>query len=373
MAVFRHTIHIMKKLLIPALLAASLGMQSCKDDFQVAAPYKEIMMAYGMINASDTAHYIRIEKAFLDNDKSAIDMSQIADSSYFKNLTVVMKEYDGSGSTLRRVIPMYRVDMRLEGYPKDAAGSQGFFTDPHYAYKLKTSSNADSVLNPYRKYRLVVTNADAGRTDSSEIFYVVNTDKTDNANSFYVSKFNDATFTLSFAKTTLKSSFTLSGTTPRNGRMIEGIIRFNYVEKNNTTGEKTRKSADFTFGKDTKSGAQQFKMETLNSAFYGFLYDAMGPAPANVVRYLDSCDFIIYCGGNELYNYYQLSTIQSGSIVGEQIKPFYSNMKGDNTYGIVTSRALNIRKNVPIDNITMDSIKLNPITKSLNIIGVSEE
>ena len=104
----------MKKLFIPALLAASLGMQSCKDDFQVASPYKEIMMAYGMINATDTAHYIRIEKAFLDNNKSAIDMSQIADSSYFKNLTVVMKEYDGTNNALRRVIPMYRVDMRLE-------------------------------------------------------------------------------------------------------------------------------------------------------------------------------------------------------------------------------------------------------------------
>lgn len=362
----------MKKLLIPALVAASLGMQSCKDDFQVAAPYKEIMMAYGIINAEDTAHYIRIEKAFLDNEKSAIDMSQVADSSYFKNLTVVMKEYEGNA--LRRIIPMYRVDMRQEGYPKDAAGSQGFFTDPHYAYKLKTTSNPDSVLNPYRKYRLIVTNASIGRTDSSDIFYVINTDKDKNPNSFHISSFTNAGFSLSFAKTTLKSSFTLSGNTPTNGRMIEGIIRFHYVEQNNSTGQKTRKSADFTFGRDVKAGTQQFKMEVLNSAFYGFLYDAMGPAPSSsVVRYLDSCDFIIYCAGNELYNYDQLAAIQGGSLIGDQIKPMYSNMKGDNAYGIITSRALNMRKNIAIDKITIDSIKLNPITKSLNIVGVSED
>lgn len=361
----------MKKLLIPVLLAAALGTQSCKDDFEVAAPYKEIMMTYGIINAADTAHYIRIEKAFLDNNKSAIDMSQVADSSYFKNLTVVMKEYEGDA--LRRIIPMYRVDMKLEGYPKDAAGSQGFFTDPHYAYKLKTSNNPDSVLNPYRKYRLVVTNTEAGRTDSSDIFYVVNTDKEKNPNSFYISNFSNAGYTLNFAKTTLKAALTLSGTTPRNGRMIEGIIRFHYVEKDNSTGQKTRKSADFTFGRDTKAGTEQFRMEVLNSAFYGFLYDAMGQAPANVVRYLDSCDFIIYCGGNELYNYTQLASIQSGSLIGEQIKPMYSNMRGDNAYGIITSRALNVRKNVPIDLITIDSIKLNPITKSLNIVGLSED
>jgi len=361
----------MKKSLIPVLLAVSFGMQSCKDDFEVAAPYKEITMAYGILNAEDTAHYIRIEKAFLDNNKSAIDMSQVADSSYFKNLTVVMKEYEGD--VVRRIIPMYRVDMRLEGYPKDAAGSQGFFTDPHYAYKLKTTSSPDSVLNPFRKYRLIITNTDAGRTDSSEVFKVVNTNKDRNPNSFYINSFTNAGFTLNFAKTALKSSFTLTGTTPTNGYMVEGILRFNYIERDNVTGLKTRKYADFTFGSDVKNPTEQFKMEVLNSTFYGFLYDAMGEAPANVVRYLDSCDFFIYCGGSELYNYKQLAAIQGGSLLGDQIKPMYSNMKGDNTYGVITSRALNIRKNVAIDQITIDSIKLNPITKSLNIVGLSDE
>lgn len=361
----------MKKLLIPVLLAAALGMQSCKDDFDVAAPYKEIMMAYGILNADDTAHYIRIEKAFLDNTKSAIDMSQVADSSYFKNLTVVMKEFEND--VLRRTMPMYRVDMRLEGYPKDAAGSQGFFTDPHYAYKLKTGTAADSILNPYRKYRLIVTNKDNGRVDSSDIVYTVNNNKEKNANSFYIAAFNNAVMTLNFAKTTLKSSFTLTGTTPRNGRMIEGILRFHIVEKDNATGQKKRISSDFVFGQDVKNGTEQFKMEVLNASFYGFLYDALGPAPANVVRYLDSCDFYIYCGGNELYNYKQLAALQNGSLIGDQIKPFYSNMRGDNAYGIVTSRALNVRKNVGIDQNTIDSIRLNPITKSLNIVGLSDE
>ncbi|HLO72283.1 MAG TPA: hypothetical protein VK167_15515 [Flavipsychrobacter sp.] len=361
----------MKKLFIPVAIAATLGLQSCKDDFDVAAPYKQITMAYGILNAEDTAHYIRIEKAFLDNSKSAIDMSQVADSSYFKNLTVVMKEYEGD--VVRRIIPMYRVDMRTEGYPKDAAGSQGFFTDPHYAYKLKTTSNPDSVLNPYRKYRLIINNADAGRIDSSEIFYVVNTNKEKNPNNFHIPAFSNAGLTLNFAKTTLKASYTLTGTTPRNGRLVEGILRFHVVEKDNSTGQKKRISADFRFGQDVKNGTEQFRMEVMNSAFYGFLYDALGPAPSNVVRYLDSCDFFIYCGGNELYNYKQLQSIQSGSLIGDQIKPIFSNMKGDDTYGIITSRALNTRNNVAIDLVTIDSIRLNPITKSLNIVGPSDE
>lgn len=362
----------MKKLLITAAIAGSLGLQSCKDNFDVAAPYKEIMMAYGILNAADTAHYIRIEKAFLDNEKSAIDMSQVADSSYFRNLTVVLKEYT-STNVLRRTLPMYRVDMKLEGYPKDSAGSQGFFTDPHYAYKLKTSSNPDSVLNPYYKYRLVATNAENGHVDSSEYFLVVNPAKDNNPNSFYISAFSNAGYTLSFAKTALKAAYSLSGRTPKNGRMIEGYIRFHVLEKDNNTGKKKYYTSDFKFGTAVKNSAELFTLETPNSSFYGFLYDMVGPAQQGVVRYLDSCDIYLYAGANELYSYSQLATIQSGSLIGDQIKPFYSNMKGDNTYGIVTSRALNFRKNVPIDLVTIDSIKLNPITKSLNIVGLSDE
>ncbi|OSZ82000.1 hypothetical protein CAP35_01650 [Chitinophagaceae bacterium IBVUCB1] len=352
----------MKKYLY-ILTAVLIGFTSCKDDFQIAAPYKDIVVAYGMLNAADTAHYIRVQKAFLDNNKSAIDLALIADSSYFDSLSVSMHEYNDN-NTLRRSVAMMKVNMAAEGYPKDAAGSQGFFQNPSYAYKLKIDS-----LNPYYKYRLIIKNNKSGATDSSEYIMVVNGARSKNAQNFYIDDFTKGNYAINFAKTQFQASYTLFGTTPRNAKMIEGILRFHIVEVDVSTGRRTRKSADFTFAKDVKNSSDQFSLKTVNTAFYGFLYDAFGPAPANTQRFLDSCDMFVYAGSNELYSYFSLAQVQNASLLGDQIKPTYSNMAGADAYGIVASRALATYKNVIIDDVTLDSIKLNPITKDMLFIG----
>lgn len=355
------------------ILLVLVGITSCKDDFEVAAPYKDIIVAYGMLNTADTAHYIRVQKAFLDNNKSAIDMALIADSNYFKDLTVYMQEYNNDNNAIRRKLDMTLVDMAKEGYPKDAAGSQGFFQNPSYAYKLSKqkllSTFPADTLNPYYRYKLFIKNNTTGTLDSSHYFMLVNGARSKNAQNFYIEEFNKANLTLSFSKTQFQSSYSLFGTTPRNAKMIEGIVRFHIEELDNATGKRTRKSADFTFAKDTKNGADPFTLKTLNSSFYGFMYDAFGPAPANTQRFLDSCDIFVYAGSNELYNYFTIAQVQNSSLIGDQIKPMYSNMDGSDAYGIIASRALAFYRNAAIDEITLDSIKLNPITRPLNIVG----
>ena len=79
----------MKKLFLPVtVLVALLSLSSCSENFDVAAPYKSITVIYGLMDQGDTAHYIRIEKAFLDQNKSAVDMAKNPDSIYFSNLDV---------------------------------------------------------------------------------------------------------------------------------------------------------------------------------------------------------------------------------------------------------------------------------------------
>lgn len=363
----------MKKTLLLLVLPLMLAVSSCKDDFEVAAPYQQITVAYAIFNKADKSHYVRIQKAFLDNNKSSIDMAKEPDSSFYKDLTVVMKEFNNETGNLVKTIPMTRVDLNIEGYPKDEAGSQGFFTKPSYAYKLMFPNVTDS-LNPFLKYRLVIKNNATGRVDSSDFFAIVNSNRDNNPSSFYISTFTNLNYALNFAKTEFQAKYTLSGKIPRNAKMIEGIIRFHMVEKDLNTGTKKNLSADLTFGTFVSTGtSEQFKLEIPNSSFYGFLYDAFGAAPVGVQRYIDSCDFFIYAGSHELYNYYSLALIQNSSLLGDQIKPIYSNMRGENTYGILASRALNTYLKVPIDEVTIDSIKLNKITKPLNIIGRSDE
>lgn len=372
------SIHNMKKLLFP-LIAILLFAASCKDDFKVAAPYKTITVVYGMINRDDTAHYFRIEKAFMDENKSAIELAAIPDSSFFDSLTVTMKEYFEDGTFIRSM-PLYRVDLNQEGYPKDAAGFQGFFTAPSYAYKLKIpkaggTPTANDSLEPFKQYRLIVYNAATKETDSTDFLRVVNSRASkNNPSDFYIAAFGNASYTLSFAKTDFRASTNIVVNMPKNAKIVEGIIRFHIVETNAATGIKTRKAADFHFDSESNAGlGEDFSLTTSNSAFYGFLRDELGTAGANITRQLDSCDIFIYAGSYELYNYMTIANVQNSSLLGDQIKPVFTNIRGANAQGLVASKALRAARNIPIDDNTIDSIKVNAMTKDLAITGRSTE
>src|SRR5687768_1893340 len=108
----------MRNLLFIMLAAIFLTQATgCSEDFEVAAPYKDITIVYGLLDVKDTAHYIRIQKAFLDESKSAIGMAKEADSSFYNQLDVKVLELN-SGS-LTKLIQLTRVDLADEGYPKD--------------------------------------------------------------------------------------------------------------------------------------------------------------------------------------------------------------------------------------------------------------
>jgi hypothetical protein len=154
------------KFLFPTLLLASLGLCSCTTKFDVAAPYKNITVVYGFLDQNDTAHYVRIEKAFLDNSKNALVMATVPDSSYFPALDVKMERFDVNG-TLVDTIHLNRVDMNAEGYTKQ---SGTFFTSPNYAYKFTI------LLDGNYTYQLVITNLLTGDVDSASAPVIVDND-----------------------------------------------------------------------------------------------------------------------------------------------------------------------------------------------------
>ncbi len=97
----------------------------------------------------------------------------------------------------------------------------------------------------------------------------------------------------------------------------------------------------------------------------------MGPAPTGVTRYMDSVDFFVW-GGTVVFNTYLQYTLSQGGITGDQIKPVYTNFNGANVRGLFTSRTMIQKLSVPIDDLSMDSLKQSAITKDLNIRGRSD-
>ncbi len=350
----------MKKIksLFATIVISSL-LFSCNDKLKIAAPYKNITVVYGMLNKADTAHYIRIQKAFMDENQSALEMAQIADSNFYQSLNVVVREINASGVVIN-TLPLNRVDLLAEGYPK-ATGA--FFNTPNFAFKFKYA------LSSANTYRIVITNALSGNIDSVETPIIENNLP---ISQFGITEWLRTNETINFVNIyTPNGSFDeidYSINLPRNVGAAEIIVRFNWTDSNIVTGEATYKYADFNgFNVSLNSAQTNGSASTQNKNIYDFLKGIMGaPANSNTYRYMDSCDAYLWVAGKEYKRYNDLNQ-NKGGLTADEIKPLYTNVKGANVMGLVSTRTSVSKMQIPISLGTQDSLQSNSITRSLNI------
>lgn len=353
-------------------VALVLAFTSCSEDFTVSAPYKETTAVYGILDPTDSVHYIRIQKAFLDENRSAIELAKVPDSNFYNNITVQLLEYSADRSRVLNSQQLVRVDANDEGYQKNEplTKSQQFFSDPNFAYKFFDS---DMPISHENWYQLLITYT-TGRTDSSNFIGIINDDPNKQDKGFYIPDFENQYQTINFHRTLASSSYKLLTYMPANARIVEGVIRFRYVDVNLLDNSQTDKFVDFFFDTETNAieSGQSFDLEVQNTDIYAFLNAAIGPAPQNVVRDIDTCSIFVYAGSPELYYYNQINQGQAGGLTGDNIQPNYTNFTGDNVIGVVGSRASRIYNNIVIGDITIDSLKTNAATKALLIRGRSD-
>lgn len=341
-----------------AIAAGALSISSCSEDFEVAAPYKDVTVVYGLLNVDDAAQYIRIQKVFMDENRSALDLAKIADSNYYRNIEVHVKGLNSGNVVFDDVLP--RVDMATENLPKN----QGtFFDAPSYAYKISRT------LNPSYTYRLVIKNMETGNVDSAETS-VIST----NTGSFVVSLFTGASTKLNFNNNGLAERiFKVSVTLPPNAQYAEGYLRVKYTTKTGN-GPQVDSSFIWNFASAALAPSPTTRIVNLNveqSVFYSILSNNIKPAASDVTRYLDSSDVFIWTANEPFYTYLQVNAAQGG-ITADQVKTNYTNVKGANVLGLFASRAMRVRYNIPFETATMDSVKNNVLTRPLNFQGFAD-
>jgi hypothetical protein len=367
----------MKKLIFPfiAIVAIVAGM-GCSTKFKIAAPYKNITVIYGYLDMNDTAHYIRVQKAFLDQSKSALTMAQTPDSSFYANINVRINRIDLNDSLVHDTIHLNRVDLGQEGYPKQ----QGvFFNTPNYAYKFK------NLLDPNYIYRIVVTNQSTGQVDSSDAPVIDDRPNDINPASgtpYFTSPVFSDTSRLGFASTlpnkyvdifavyTPPSNFNFEGiSTP--AVVAQLIIQFNWDDSDFTTHLKTPRSSDYDLGYQyllTSTGTGQIDYQIPDVSLYIALSSALGLAPANVIRLLDVCNVYIYLGTQDFLSYQQNSLVQGTGLTGSEIEPVYTNVKGPDALGLYTSRGMQ-QGTMKYTFDTVDSLEISPLMQGTNIQG----
>ncbi len=366
----------MKKLIFLSLAVVALFvMNSCSTKFNVAAPYKNITVIYGFLDQADTAHYIRVQKAFLDNNKSAITMAQTPDSSFYASLRVKIERINlyTTGGVHDTILNVKRVDLNLEGYPKETGA---FFNAPNYAYKFTDN------LDPRYSYRIVVYNPATGETDSAEAPVIVDTDPTV-FNVPYLDEFPLNHAGLAFVHTPVNTNNTIDigclyfapttygtynfyGQTSPAG-VCQMVVRFNWVDSVAGSTTRTSHSGDYNLGFTTvKGGAFNFTINNVD--MYTAVRSTLGPAQANVYRLMDRCTLFAYLATPDYYTYEQIQANQGTGLTGNEIEPIYTNIKGANVLGLFASKGTRFGS-IPIEDETLDSLVVSSRLTDIKIRG----
>lgn len=334
-----------KRALILCALAAYL-LNSCSNEFDLTAPWKEIPVVYAIISPADTAHYIRVEKAFLDETTSAFTIADIADSIYYPAdaINVFLRK---KGQT--KLYPLNRVDGNIEGIVRDTGI---FATSPNWLYKIKPAE-LDGGLQEGSTYELIIRRTNGGPDITAE---------TNIPGAFQLS---------SPLLTQIPPRIDFQGSL---GTTIKWRHDANAVFFNVTLVIRYREEAlnGSLLGRDTlywqvalnelQDKEDATSIEIIGTEFYSFLNRNIAPA-TDRRRYFDRLDIIVEGGGREIRDY-QLTAQANAGLTGAEIIRTYSNMSEG--YGIFTAKNRSVFTGLRIWQPTVDSMNLNSLTSGLN-------
>jgi hypothetical protein len=159
----------MRLTLLSVLLGVSLF--SCKTDIDLIGDYQVTPVIYGLLDQSDSLHFIKINKTFLGRG-NALEMAQVPDSSYFENVDATITEILANGN-VGRVWELR--DTIIDGRNENGV----FFAPEQKVYYFATptfQNNPAQSLQPTATYRLDV-NINDGEflvTGETELMHDVN-------------------------------------------------------------------------------------------------------------------------------------------------------------------------------------------------------
>ncbi len=335
------------RLLFLLLLTSSVFI-SCNKELNVNAGWKDITVVYGLLDQTDSIHYIKITKAFL-GEGNALQFAKIADSSnYPDKLEVTIGEYYvnvSKDSILKNTFPCDTVMI----HDKEKGDSIFYYPDQLMYYFIgniehSKDSNFFYKLNIREKKTNKVIRSSSGLVD----------------NKFSVEKppNNIPMFQVNFlpgAKTQLK------WTSARNGRRYQVSMRLLYME----TGPSGKDSTWISWvvlnnmQTDDDKGGKIMEYYFLNDGFYGMIHAQIKFNP-NVTRAVRKIEYVFSVGSDNLNTYMEV-TEPSNSIVQE--RPAFSNI--DNGIGLFASRTNKVIGPFRLGLETVNQLRTNPLTKDL--------
>jgi hypothetical protein len=302
---------------------------SCNEQIELSGDFKETAIVYGLLDHSDSMHYVKITRAFI-GPGNAVDIAQIEDSSYFNSVYATIEELEGGTVTRTWVLS----DTIIEN--KDTNGV--FFAPTQKVYYFKTLPTTISTsgafgtvqtspdpqlssLNPNAQYRL---NADI----NNGLFRVSAT--TDLVNGLTTNA-TSQNFTFKFASNPGEykaQSVTISNT--GNAHVVNAKIGINIAEY---IGEDAvSQTIDWTIGENDVMPNSSITFSAQGETFYNRVIDNVTNDPLIDQRNFLGFEVVMTGGSEDLYNYI---TVNQPSSSLAQTKPTYTNLEVTNDYRVI--------------------------------------
>jgi hypothetical protein len=332
------------RFLIIFLISSLMMFSSCKNDFDINDEWKDITIVYGILNSSQTTHYLRVQKAYL-GDGNAYDMAAISDSIlYQQNLNIYMEEW--KNGVLKKT---FNFNDKVF-IPKDS----GLFAyDNHYVFKTT------GVLDPAAEYRIFIEKEGQPTVASS----------TGLLSSFIIK--NPPMYQPLPVSFHSSNAYDLEWESCAGGKVYNVEIDFTYWEitATDTIARKLNWNGLSSVTAPTLAAGQKLTLGVTGSSFLSFVNSKIIDDPAVIKRVAKQkgIDFHFYVGDENLYTYMQLTAPSSGLI---QDKPSYTNI--ENGVGLFASRYNQSITGRTLSDRTLDSLASGIYTKTLKFMTSGE-
>jgi len=338
----KKTIHMLKKIIyILSFVLVSTGFYSCSTDFDVVGEYQETTVVYGLLDQSESLHFIKVNKSFLGAG-DAYNYAMIRDSSEYENVDGKVEEWN-NGVKVREWI--------LRDTLMTDRGDGVFFGPEYIAYYF-----VEPNLNPSSDYKLVL-DINEGQKEVSASTKLIGTInfhmQTTNAN------------VISFHNGTSYSDFPVKFYNSTNGKRFDVTLRLNWLEV--TATDTTARYLDWYIGSDevvdtylNSPGAIVMEESANGVGFFQFVANRVEPNPNLTKRIFKGVNVIVSAASQDLYTYMIVNSPSSGLV---QERPQFTNVT--NGIGIFSAKYNCYLARKPLNKNSLEFLCNGPVTGHL--------
>ena len=304
------------------ILLISFSFNSCKEDVELVGEFKETAVIYGLLDQSESTHFIKINRAFI-GPGNALEIAKIPDSSYFSSVNATITEYLNNYKTGKSWI--------LKDTVINTKNTNGVFYAPtEKLYYFDDTSLGG--LNPNAIYKLEII---IYKGTNKEFIVSGETGLVNGITSGQSSQ-NAAFDFINNSDGKLKAT-NVSVSNTGNASVINASIKIEFDEYQNSTIVNPV-SIIWNTGESEVQSNSTFSTSIEGQIFYDLIKTNTTSNPIITKRKLKSMT-IILTGGSEEFNNYINTNKPSTSLA--QTKPNYTNLKISNdnyVIGIFSSR-----------------------------------